>query len=276
MYILCNRWYQAVIFLCLICAPFLFSKICLAEMPWKCVEGIPGVNCNGSSGGGGSRPAAPRYQAPAGPTQEQLKQQREAKDLRDSALDKNDEAYDAYQRGDYAKAVQLFKEALDDDSDNQEAQHNLSKAQEALNYSALHQINTVAYHSQSAVGGSAEAASAHAQAGIDTPGLNKGAVEIPTVNAGSGVYKDPVVPPSKQTPVITALESKRGAIKQANLRIEEQRKTLDFQKDAVQIAQLKQRISENEHQIHMLNFSITEELRKAPAPNSKPEKKKIP
>src|SRR5207245_994467 len=94
--------------------------------PTKCV-----ANCNAGTHGGGYGCGGP-----AGPTEEELKQQREKKDLQDAALDANDEAYEAFQNGNYAEAVRLFKEALDEDPDNADIQRNLGKAEAALNRSS--------------------------------------------------------------------------------------------------------------------------------------------
>ena len=227
------------------------------------------VSCEDS--GGGSPSYTPyRASAPAGPTAEQLKQQRETKDLQDEALDKNDEAYGAYRSGDYARAVQLFEEALDEDPDNQEIQDNLEKARGELNRSALSQIQTVAHHSQSAVAGSEESARAHAQLGVDTPGLNKGAVEIPQALGGRMVYHDPVISPEKQTPEVKRLVAEREAEKRMINQLVEESKTLDPNTNAAAINKINNKISKQIKKVNTLNLGIEEELKKAPEPGSEP------
>lgn len=256
-----------------------FSLPCAAQVPdvgsTHCLDCSSGTcvptPCDGNGGGGAPPPPIYPSPVPSGPSAEELRQQKEKKDLQGAALDDNDAGYEAYERKDYAKAVELFKQALDEDPDNEEITHNLQKAQEALNYSALSQIKSVDYHSQSAVGESNEAAHAHAQMGFDTSGLNKSTVQAPAVSTAHEVYSDPVVPPEKLTIPIRFLQWQRDGARKEIAQLEEERKKLDPQKDAVEIAKIKQKQDSDQKKIYHFNFSITEELRKASAPNAKPQ-----
>ena len=274
MYIDRRNWIVTGILICGVCLLTCFSALCWDDVP---DVGPTKESCNGgpchdnSEGGGGSTYVPYSTPAPAGPSQEQLRQQREAKDLQDEALDKNDEAYAAYQSGDYARAAQLFEEALDEDPDNQEIQHNLKKAQGKLNRSALSQIQTVADHSRSAVGGSAENAHAHAQLGVDTPGLNKGAVEVPEALGGRMVYHDPVIPSDKRTPEIKRLVSEREAEKQTINQLVEQSKTLNPNTNAAAINKINNKINKHIEKVNTLNLGIDEELKNAPELKPKPK-----
>ena len=260
--------FLAFFFPCAAQVPDVGATHCLDCSSGTCVP----TPCDGtgSSGGGGGGTTVYHPPVPSGPSVEELRQQKQKKDLQGAALDDNDAGYEAYERKDYARAVELFKQALDEDPDNEDIARNLQKAQEGLNYSALSQIKSVDYHSQSAVGESNEAAHAHAQMGIDTSGLNKGSVQVPAVSIVHEVYSDPVVPPEKLTIPIRFLQWQRDGIRKEIAQLEEKRKKLDPQKDTVEISKIKQKQDSDQKKIYHLNFSITEELRKAPVPTKKP------
>lgn len=250
------------------------SASCFAYVPdvgpEKCIS-----NCPDESGGGGSSPSYSTYAAPAGPSPKELKQQREQEDLGEAALDANDRGVEAYQNGDYAAAVQYLNEALGYSPDDPDIQHNLERARQALEQSeAARELESAKHHGQVAMQLGDEAASMEARNVFDTPGADAGTLEVPPVVAGDGRWKsnDPVVPHEKHSLAIRFKEWQRDELKQKIQRLEEKRTKLDPQKDAVQIAKIKQEESDQQNKIHMLNFSITEELSKAPASESKPAK----
>jgi len=107
--------------------------------------------------------------------------------------------------------------------------------------------------------------------GPAAPGLDKGAVEIPLLTMADGssiAYHDPVIPPAQRDEKIDGFVLEREGIKKKIQAFEKQIKNLDPKdpKAVVEISKLKQEETKNMNQIHMLNFSITEELRKAPEP----------
>lgn len=251
------------------------STSCLASDvpdvgPERCV-----ANC-GESGGGGPSPA-PSW-APSGPSPQQLKQQREEKDLGEAAQDADDRGLEAYENGDYSSAVKYFSEALDYAPDDPDIQHRLERAREALRQAeAGRELKSVWAHSQAAaVGLGDQASSMEARRGFDTAGQSAGFLDTLAVNVSNWIHQDPIVPASKRTEAITRMESEREALRQEIRRFEEKRKTLDPRKDAVEIAEIKQVESGHESKIHMLDFSITEEIRKAPEPKSDPTKSAFP
>ena len=72
------------------------------------------------------------YSAPQqiGPTPEELRKQRDAKDLKEAAEDANDKGLECFKKRDWNCAIRYFRESLTYDSDNDDASYNLKKAQE--------------------------------------------------------------------------------------------------------------------------------------------------
>lgn len=250
------------------------SAPCMAYVPdvgeGVCVGNCPDESSGGSDGGGY---VSPGPFVPSGPSPEELRQQAEEKDLQEAALDAGDSGVKAYQSGDYAGAVKYFSEALEYAPDDPDIQHNLDRAREAFRQSEeARKLKSAQLHSQTGAALKNEASSMEARRGFDTGGDPAGSLDVPAVNAGEGGYKEPKVPAFQRTWTITKMEWQREALKKTVRRFEEERKKLDPAKDAVKIAEIKQKESEQENKIHFLNFSITEELRKAPEPKSEPVK----
>ena len=324
-----RNWVSANILICGACLSIYFSAPCLAdEIPWVCVRNCGGGGGGGSGGGGYS----PTPSEPRGPSPEDLRRQaelerqaelrrqaeakmlQEAEDLKETAIDANERGSTAYENGNYDEAVNALTEALDYAPDDLNIQHNLELAREALQRSqrrsARHgqvpanrnlaqsketrNLKSAQFHGQVALERLEEPESAGAEARrvFDTGGENKGTLDIPAVNAGDGGYRDPVVQDSERTEEITRMESKREGLRQEIRRLEEKCKTLDPQKDAVQISKIRQDESNGVNVILMLNvginakskqkgnasekrmldFSITKELLdKVPEPKSRPK-----
>ncbi|HXZ67607.1 MAG TPA: tetratricopeptide repeat protein [Alphaproteobacteria bacterium] len=210
----------------------------------------------------------PRQSAqPSGPTPEQRREQADEADLQEAALDANDKGVAAYKRGDYAAAIKYFQEALSYEPDYDVAQINLRKSQEKMRESeAARQAKSVAQSGAQAAATTEEPSKAKSNAGFDTSGQDVGGIPVP-VGAAAPQSGDPVVPPAKRTPQIAALEKQRGEQRTQMAAIDTKIKTLDPQKDSVQIAKLKQQKSEAQNKVNYLNFSINEELAK-PAPKT--------
>ncbi|HEY0844660.1 MAG TPA: hypothetical protein VGE12_04805 [Noviherbaspirillum sp.] len=234
-------------------------------LPLHAVAQVPDVGPTRCIGGcePTSRPGG--VYAPSGPSAEELRQQREAKDLGEAAMDANDRGYDAYQRGDFAGAVRYLTEAAEYAPDDPNIQSNLEKARAALRRStAAREAAGAKEHSAAARGLVTDAASGEARKVFDTPGTAAGAFDTGSVKGG--FKRDPVVPVARRTAKIDSLERQREAERKQIAALEAKRKQLDPKKDAVAIAKIKQEESKRESKIDYLNFSITEEL-------EKPEKK---
>lgn len=272
---------------------FLISpRLCTAYVP-DVGPGECKANCGNDTPSGGD--TGYTYYAPpvsTGPTPEQLRQQRLEQDAIDAALDANDDGYDAYQAGDYVKAIQFFSEALEYAPDDDDIAHNLERAREALQKAeetrrleieraeraareaeAARQLKSAEAHSQAAEALRKEASSMEARKGFDTAGKDVGAIEIPASESvvdarNAGADAEPKVPLSKRTWAITKMELKREGAKLKVKQLEAKREKLDPEKDAVEIVEIKQEISKQENEIHYLNFSINEELEKAPEQKS--------
>ncbi len=227
-----------------------------------------------SSGGG--TPDTYILNRPSGPSQAELREQYFAEDAAEAALDASDRGYDAYERGDYEGAVAYYEEALEYAPDDPDMRHNLNRAREALRESrAPKQIKSVDLHSTLASISGGEAASAEARKGFDTAGTDAGTMEIPPVRPDTQVSAgDPKVPLLKRTLAITKMEVKREMIKHKIKKLQKEREKLDPAKDAVKITEIKDEETKQQDQIHFLNFSITEELRKADDKKSDREKSK--
>ena len=80
---------------------------------------------HGSSGGGYVAPPMP-----SGPSPEELRKQREEKDLREAADDANDKAVEFAHKGDWDTAIGYLKEALEYEPDDELIMNNLRKVEE--------------------------------------------------------------------------------------------------------------------------------------------------
>lgn len=123
---------KASVCLVVICLPFIFignswghcQSYWTAE--YKCLMG-----CIPCAGGAGEPPAVP-----AGPTQEELRQQHEAKDLNEAAEDAEDKGDEANRKGNWENAARYFKDALEYAPDDQNIRAKLSKAQQKMDEAA--------------------------------------------------------------------------------------------------------------------------------------------
>ena len=238
-----------------------FAEACRAQ------GGVPSKNPPTCSEASSSAPSVPR-----GPSAEEIRKQREAKDLNEAAEDANDKGAESYQRGDWANAARYFREALEYDPENPDIRSNLNHAQRKLELARLaeaaRQLKSAEDHArQAAQPQASEASSEEARRRFDTGGKDAGTLDVSAVKAGTLSQKEPVVPPARRTPAITALETQRSeSRKQAGV-LEEKMKQLDPSKNAVELAKAKQEKSTIESKIQYLNLSISE-LLEAPAENS--------
>jgi hypothetical protein len=252
---------KALVCSVMICGPLIFIGNSWAGSQRDAV-------CQGSCGGG-CGPCAGNNSAPAGPTQEELKKQSEAKDLQEAADDAEDKGDSAYKKGDFAGAVKYFNESLNYSPDDSNIRNKLSLAQKRLSESeAARQLMTTEHHSTIAAPMSNEPASAEAQRGFDTAGNPAGNLKGSAVYAGAGGGGDPVVPASKRTRLIRELENKRDNARKNIAMLEAEKKMLDPKTDAVKISEIKQKESKAEQTVHYLNFSINADLEK-PSPTTK-------
>ena len=172
---------------------FLFFLISIYTIPelqadWRDVPDVgPGKCVSGCGPSGGYTPQ------PAGPTPEEIRRQREEKDLSEAAEDANDHGVEFYNKGDWGNAIKYFREALEYSPDNQDYRHNLQRAQqkasdaeakrrqeeaerkqrEALKSKALEEAQSNLYHTQQGKPGSV----------FDTPDANKSVplVAVPAI-----------------------------------------------------------------------------------------------
>lgn len=257
--ILMNTLFPCVGFLASVIAGVWVSDAQGACALGTCITVTPPSTSSGRPGGGG-----PVY---SGPSQEDLRRQREQKDSREAADDANDRGADFYDKGDWEKAASYFKEALEYDPDNADIRSNLSRAQhklqEARATEAGRQLKSVEQHSQQALQKlTDEAASEEARKGFDTGGKPAGNLGSSAVYGGDGGYKEPVVPASRRTPAIAALERQRNDSRKQIQALEEKLKQLDPGKNPVEVAKMKQAKSNAERKTQYLNFKIGEELEK--------------
>jgi tetratricopeptide (TPR) repeat protein len=237
-----------------------FSQLASAQLPPPppTPRGVCVSNC-------GPYPAPPVY---TGPSPEELRRLREAKDSREAAEDAEDRGVDAYEKGDFEGAARWFKEALEFDPDSDTIRTNLAKAEQkaqaaraarARAADAARQLMSVQQHSTTAVPG---ADSREARQGFDTGGRPAGTIPV---YAGRGARPDPVIPVNRRTPAIAALERQRTDAKQKIKALEEKIGKLDPKKDSVAIAKAKQERSNEESKVNFVNFSISEALAKPAA-----------
>lgn len=254
---------------CMAYVPDVGEGVCVGNCP----EDAPAPSSSSSDSGGY---VAPVY-VPTGPSPQELRRQRLEKDLEEATLDASDNGVDAYESGDYGAAIKHFEEALEYAPDDPDLQHNLDKAKEAFRQSEIaRELKSAKSHGDIAAATSNEASSMEARRVFDTGGDYAGSLDVPAVDAGPGGYKEPKVPIWKRTLAITKMEWEREGLKKKVQHLQEERAKLDPVKDAVKIVEIKQKESEVENKVHFLNFSITEELRKAPEPKSDPAKSNQP
>lgn len=232
----------------------------------ECVSG-----CEAEPVGGG-------YTGPTAEDLERERAEREAQDLREAAEDASDRGYRAWQSGDLDTALRYYREAYryaPDDPDilaNLEAlqrkQAERTAAEAARRNQALEQLRSVESHSTTA---GEQVDSLEARKGLDTAGKAVPPSPSSPVPAGTGAAsRDPVVPPEKRTPKITALEKQRTEARAQAKVLEEKLKAIDVKKDPVAAAKVKQEITNVENKVNYLNFSIGDALDK-PASTKKPK-----
>lgn len=212
---------------------------------------------------------SPRQTSPAQPpppTQEELNQQRDAKDLDEAAQDDIDKGDDAYKAGDYANAVKYFTHALSYEPDSDVAQENLRLAQEHLNQAAAataaaRQLDALQKPAASA---GAEDQSEHVRAGFDTAGAHGNALPTSSAHETSGNAHDPIVPAARQSAAIRTMERERTRDRQKIAILKAELKKLDPKTDSVKISTIKQQVSTATSDVQYQNFSIDAELKKPP------------
>lgn len=209
---------------------------------------------------------------PAGPSPQEIKARKEAKDMREAAEDEDDKGVDAYKRGDYDAAARHFREALEYAPGDPELLDKLrlaeAKIREARNKQfglAAEQLKSAERHSQTATG-MGDAGKAEALRGFDDGGVRSGTIAVP-VTGGASV-RDPVVPPGRRSPEIAALESLRSEARQKIAALEKKLTQLDPSTQSVEIAKAKQEKSTIESKVQYLNFSISQKLE---APDAAPK-----
>jgi tetratricopeptide (TPR) repeat protein len=227
---------------------------------YSCMQGCG--RCPVSNSPGQNSPAQPPP-----PTQEELSQQRDAKDLDEAAQDDIDKGDDAYKAGDYANAVKYFTHALSYEPDSDVAQENLRLAQLHLNQAAAaaaaaQQLSAM---QESAPSADTEVQSNQARTGFDTAGAHGNALTTPSAHEGSGNARDPVVPPGKQSAAIRTMERSRAKDRQKIAILKAELKKLDPSTDSVKISTIKQEVSTAKSDVQYQNFSIDAELQKPPA-----------
>ena len=202
--------------------------------------------------------------APVGPSPEELRKRREAKDTQEAVDDAEDKGEEFYKKSDWANAAKSFQEALDYDPDDTVASANLQKAQANLRGEAARQAVNARTRSIGAAGLGGEPSSMEARKPFDDADATKNnGIAVPAGSGDSG-HKDPVVPPSRRTAAITKFEQQRTEDRKQRMVLQEKLKALDPQKDPVAVSAIKQQQSKLNDHINYLNFSIDDQL-KAPS-----------
>ena len=213
--------------------------------------------------------------APSGPSPQELKRQREEKDLREAADDANDKGMDAYKRGDLEAAARYFREGLEYAPGDEELLHNLrvveAKIRDARQIrfgQAAEQLKSAEQHSRTAAGMGENSGKGEALRGFDDHGTNAGTLAVPATGASiADPTRDPVVPPSRRTPEIARLERERQEARQQAAALEKKLAELNPATQSVEIARAKQEKSTIESKVQYLNFSITQKLDAPDAPS---------
>ena len=230
------------------------------------VHGVCVYNC--------APPPSYSPQQPSGPSPQELKRQREEKDLREASDDANDKGMDAYKRGDLEAAARYFREALEYAPGDEELLHNLSivegKIRDARQIrfgQAAEQLKSTEQHSRAASGLGETGSKAEALRGFDDRGANAGTLAVPA--SGSSIAdasRDPIVPASRRTPEITRLEQQRQEARNQAAELEKELAELNPATQSVEIAKAKQQKSTIESKVQYLNFSITQKLEAPDSP----------
>jgi len=129
------------------------------------------------------------------------------------------------------------------------------------------QLKSAEFHSQEATKkGSIEGTKEESGKGFDTQGIVKEGLAPLDLKGIPVTQRDPVVPDELRTPKITEFEKKREELRAKRLEMTKKVELLEAspKKDSKKIAEIKQEISNAQNQEYFLNFSIKEELRKAP------------
>ena len=210
------------------------------------------------------------YIGPPQPTAKELRQQKEAKDLRDAAKEAIDKGDDEYDRGQYHRAIELYKEALEYDPDDREAESKLAKAEEkeraareehdraARESESVRQLTSADRHSNNA---SATADKREASQVFDTNGGRGPGLAVPVGTFGGSGVQRPVVPPAKRTPAIAAMERQLDSYDRHIKDLDDKLSKLDPSKDAVEVAKVKQQKSATQDKKRYVTFRINEALR---------------
>lgn len=222
--------------------------------------------------------AAP-YVPPQGPTAKELRDRKEAKDLHEAATDAVDKGDDAYGHGQFERAVELYKEALEYEPDDRDTQSKLDKAQEKARAAreqqnrlirqseTVRQLTSADRHSNNAkaTGDKLEAGNV-----FDTDGGRGPGIAVPARPRNESTLQRPVIPPSKRTPAITAMERQMDTYDREIQALNDKLNKLDPSRDAVEIAKVKQQKTSTEDKRKYVTFTINEALKTPdPLPSAK-------
>ncbi len=133
--------------------------------------------------------------------------------------------------------------------------------------SAGAQLKTAKLHSHlAAQQTSIERMKEESSKGFDTTGIPQQGLPVLDLKGVPEEERDPVIPEGAVTPQITELVKSRTEVRQKRYDMQQELEGLQQspQKDTVKIADLKQKISDAKNQEIFFNFSISEELKKAP------------
>lgn len=219
----------------------------------------------GGGGGGGGRGRERDRPQPAGPTPAQREQAR-AKALNDA----NERGISCFERKDWRCAISNFQEALEYAPYNPSLQRNLKRAQEEAarqpGIASQQLLSTVHHGNQATQSGDAGTARDQGGKGFDAGGRNVGGLQPPVVYSRNYGYREPVVTPANRTPAIAHFEKERDTSKKKRAELEKRLNELqnDPKKSEVEVAIVKQDISNAKNKENYLNFSIEVELKKAP------------
>jgi hypothetical protein len=242
-----------------------------AHADFTITNGPPGtVGCTQTSSG--TFCPQPSYTPqPSGPTPEQL----DAKDLREATQYALDKGYKALKEGDFDEAVRRFREALKYSPGDPDIQAALSRAERQASLArearlrraregeTVRQLTSAAEYSNAAKPG---ADKSRAGMVFDTDGGRGRGLQGGAVYAGAAANASaPVVPPSKRTPAIAALERQLTGYDKEMAALDNKLRKLDPSRDAVEIVRVKQQKSTVESKKRFVTFKINEAL-KTPEP----------
>jgi tetratricopeptide (TPR) repeat protein len=138
------------------------------------------------------------------------------------------------------------------------------------------QLKSAQVHSrQAAAASNIEVMKEESSKGFDTVGVPKEGLKPLDLKGMPLESRDPVVPSELRTPKITQFEKERNEVRNKRWEMEKKLETLQSSPklDTKKIAELKQEISNAENKENFLNFSINDELRKAPQVKKETPKK---